>query len=163
MVRFSDGPTTEVSRVIAAEPADIWPLVTDVLLPVQGSPELQHVEWEDPHTRIAPEAVFIGHNARGDARWQTRCVVTHCDPEGAYSYTAWAGDEAVATWTFELEPTDRGTRVTQRVLLGPGRSGLTWAIKQRPDDEEAIIDRRLAQLATSMEHNLDAIEARATS
>ena len=47
--------------------------------------------------------------------------------------------------------------------LGPGRSGLTWAIRQNPDQEEAIIERRLADFRDSMTQNLQEVERRATA
>lgn len=176
MVRFADGPTTEVSRRVPASPEALWPLVTDITLPVAGSDELQEARWVEGD-RAAPGAVFEGRNRRGDLEWTTRCPVTECAAPHRFSWDATAGEEVVASWGFVLTPApghdaaggasepDAGplTEVRQWVRLGPGRSGLTWAIRQRPDEEEALIEARLAQLGASMSRTLALIAERVAS
>lgn len=162
--RFVDGPTTSVSRVVPAAPEDVWQHVSDIEFPVDGSPELQRVEWLEGHEELVPGARFVGHNARGDLTWSVVCEVTVLDAPRTFVWTPLyrpddpEDPEPLATWRFDLEPVDDGTRVTQSVTLGPGRSGLTWAIRQRPDAEERIIARRLADLEDSMTGNLERLE-----
>jgi hypothetical protein len=67
-------------------------------------------------------------------------------------------DDPIATWTLELMPEEQGTRLIFHRIVGPGRSGLTWAIKQDPDHEEEIIARRDAQHRTNMTAVLDGIK-----
>lgn len=159
--RFADGPTTSVERVVAASPEDVWPLVSDIAFPVGVSPELQHVEWvsEDPGPTAG--ARFVGHNERGELSWSVVCEITECDPPTAFAWSPLyrpddpEDPEPLATWRFDLQPVDGGTNVTQSVTLGPGRSGVTWAIRQRPDDEAVIISGRLEQFELAMAANLD--------
>jgi hypothetical protein len=66
-------------------------------------------------------------------------------------------DVAAAQWRFTLEPVDGGTRVSQWVRLGPGRSGLTPAIERMPDREHDIVERRLAEHRANMQRNLEGI------
>ena len=158
---FADGPTTSVRRVVPASPDEVWAHVSDIGFPIATSPELHHTEWLDGATGPAVGARFLGHNERGDLTWTTTSVVTEHDPPHAFAWTPlYRPDdpddpEPLATWRYDLEPTDGGTLVTQTVTLGPGRSGLTWAIRQRPDDEARIISLRLAQFEESMAANLD--------
>lgn len=153
---FADGPTTSVTREVAAPPAALWPHVSDIAFPVAASPELQRVGWLGDVDQPVVGARFEGHNQRGEFQWTVECEVVACEAPRTF---AWSpiddrGDP-LATWRFDLEPVEGGTRVTQTVLLGPGRSGITWAIRQRPDDEAAIISSRLAQFEEAMAANLE--------
>ena len=156
---FAEAPTTSVTRVVDAAPATVWETVSDIAFPIAASPELQRVEWLDGADGPVLGARFTGHNQRGDAAWSVECRIIACDPPTTF---AWSpiddrGD-ALATWRFDLAPAeDGGTAVTQSVVIGPGRSGITWAIRQRPDDEAAILSSRLAQFEEAMTANLDAL------
>lgn len=158
---FADGPTTSVERVIPAPPEAVWEVVSDIGFPTATSPELEHTEWLDDADGPSVGARFLGHNARGDLTWTTTSVVTVHDAPTAFAWTPLyrpddpEDPEPLATWRFDLEPVDGGTRVTQSVTLGPGRSGVTWAIRQRPEDEATIISLRLAQFEDAMAANLD--------
>lgn len=165
MVRFADGPTTDVTTEIAADPEVIWPVVTDITLPVEGSPELREVEWLDGHTEPAEGATFVGHNRRGELAWSAECQITEFDPPNRFTWVPGHNAEhgAYSAFGFELTPIDGGTRVRQWVRLGPGRSGLTWAIKQNPEAEEEIIDGRLGQFRKAMARNLEEIARRVTA
>ena len=52
-----------------------------------------------------------------------------------------------------------GTRLLFRLLLGPGRSGLTMFIEQAPDKEPRIIANRLRAHRTNMERVVEGIKA----
>ena len=45
MVKYADGPTTEVTVHVGAPPQDVWPFVADVTVPARFSRELQEVRW----------------------------------------------------------------------------------------------------------------------
>lgn len=158
--RFEEGPTTSVERVVAASPDEVWQRISDIGFPAEVSPELQHVEWLDGAEEPGVGARFVGHNERGELQWSVTCEITECDPPRAFAWTPLyrpddpEDPEPLATWRFDLEPVDGGTRVTQSVLLGPGRSGVTWSIRQRPEDEATIISGRLAQFEQAMAANL---------
>ena len=166
-LRFADRPSTSVQRTISADPATIWDRLTDITLPVAGSDELQHVTWLDGAEAPALGARFRGDNASGDAEWSTTSVVTTCTPPtadhaGEFAWTVTIEPDAeplvgLATWGYEVEAVTGGTRVTQRVSVGPGRSGLTWAIRQNPTEESRIISGRLRWLRRGMDATLDAL------
>lgn len=161
MVRFADGPTTDATLRISAAPEQLWPLVTDITLPAESSPELQAAVWLDGADSPALGARFEGRNRRGDASWTTTSTVTALVRPRVFSWTVGDVDDAIASWGFELDEVEPGvTEVRQWVVLGPGRSGVTWAIRQDPDAEEAIIAGRLGQLREAMLRNLADLAAR---
>ena len=49
--------------------------------------------------------------------------------------------------------------LTQVAQIGPGRSGLSFAIDRMPQKEERIVERRLLEHAASMRANLEHIKA----
>lgn len=157
-MRFSEGPTTSVSVELTASPDIIWERVTDVGLPAANSDELHRAEWVPPATGPELGAKIHGMNRRGDNEWETYSTVTRCDVGECFE---WSVDGGVATWAFDIETLaddeNPRSRVTQRVTLGPGPSGLTQAIEANPDHEEAIIEARLAQQRAAMEANLEAL------
>lgn len=158
---FTEGPTTAVTRVVAAPIARVWARVSDIGFPVAASPELQRVEWLDGAVEPAVGARFVGHNARGDLTWSVTCAITRFEPPHTIAWSPlYQPDdvddpEPLATWRFDLAEADGGTRVTQTVTVGPGRSGLTWAIRQQPEREAELIAGRLAQFERAMTANLD--------
>ena len=158
MVRFEDGPETDATAVVPATIEEVWTDIADPRLPIATSMELQRVELVT-EGELAVGSRFRGYNRRGDNTWDTVSTVETWEPPRRWSWVVGDPDDAVARWGFELEEDGGGTRVRQWCRMGPGRSGLTWAIKQRPDAEERIIDDRLTALRTSMQATLDALVA----
>ena len=68
-----------------------------------------------------------------------------------------------ASWRFTLEPIEGGTRLTQWMRMGPGRSGINPAIDAMPDKESKILHRRLGEHRANMEATLAVIKALAES
>lgn len=70
--RYADKPTAEVHTWIAAAPAHVWALVSDIELMPRMSPELRSVQWLDGRSGPALGARFVGrskHEALGE--WTT--------------------------------------------------------------------------------------------
>ena len=64
--------------------------------------------------------VFDGTNKRGRARWSTECVVTASEPGRTFAFKVRKiGPSSpiirgrIATWTYDFEPVDGGTQVTE--------------------------------------------------
>lgn len=157
-LRYADGPTTEVSRVIPATPSELWPYVTDINLSARFSSEFQGAEWLDGATGPSLGARFVGTNEHPVVgRWQVTCTIVELEPERAIGWVVEDVDDPAARWRFTLEPVEGGTRVTQWCRIGPGRSGLSPAIERMPDREHEIVERRLAEHAANMQRNLDGL------
>lgn len=158
-MRYRDCPTVEVTRVIGCDVNEAWQLVTDIRLPLRCSPELREVEWLDGADGVALGARFQGHNAH-DAlgQWSTQCEVVEVEDGKRWVWEVRGSDGIIARWGFEVEPSSRGALVRQWARMGPGPSGLTYAITANPDKEARIVARRLEEWQTNMTANLDCIE-----
>ena len=159
--RYADGPTVEVSTWIDASPAEVWPVVVDLPAMADASPELQAVEWLDAGDPAVGKR-FVGHS-RHDAlgEWSVTSHVVECERPRVFAWAVHDPQEPAATWRFTLEAVDGGTRLTQWVRLGPGRSGLSQAIDRMPDKEQKIVFVRMREFERNMTTTVAAIKARA--
>ncbi len=164
VVPFAEGPETWAEAVDDAPPADVWELVADPATPAAFSREFRRAEWVEGHEGPGPGARWIGHNGRGETTWQTECWTVAFDPPSRLAYEVHVEPEPLATWSFELTDLGDGrTRLRHHVHLGPGRSGLTWAIRNDPDNEVELVANRLASLRRNMQAVVDGIAAKAVS
>jgi hypothetical protein len=164
-VRHADRPTIEERVDIAAPPTRIWPQVSDIGVSVGVSEELLAVEWTSGDGD-APcvGRTFVGTNAnKYFGQWQTTSTVIECDEPRVFAWAVGDVAEPNTTWRYTLEPVDGGTRLSQRVQLGTGPSGLTVAIARMPDKEDRIVARRLEEFRAALRRNLEAIKQRAES
>jgi|UPI00061AE6E7 uncharacterized protein YndB with AHSA1/START domain len=157
-MRYRDTPIVQESVVIAADPQRVWELVTDVTLPARFSPELAAVEW------IEGDAVAVGNRFRGRnahaalGEWSTESVIVEVEEGRRWVWdVAGAEGQPTASWGFEVEPVRDGTLVRQWGRMGPGRSGLSFAIDRMPEKEGRIIDNRLAEWREGLKANLRGI------
>ena len=159
-LRYADGPSTSASVDIAASPATVWALVRDINLPARFSPEFQGADWLDGGEDAAVGARFVGRNHHAAiGSWETTSTIVVHDPEREVAYEVDGDGGASARWSFALEPLgDGGTRLTQSMRMGPGRSGINPAIDAMPDKESKILHRRLGEHHTSMEATLAGIK-----
>lgn len=164
-LRYRDSPTARASIDIAATSEAVWALVTDITLMAELSHELQAVEWLDDGSEPELGRRFQGtsrHPAIGE--WQTVSTIVECVPGQRFAWQVGGGDDQPsATWTFDLEATAAGTRLTQTGTMGPGRSGLNLAIDRMPDKEEKIVANRLREWQAGIDRNLQVIKDRAES
>ncbi|MEU0495893.1 SRPBCC family protein [Mycobacterium sp. NPDC006124] len=157
--RYADKPTTEASTWIDATPEVVWSLVADIELMPTLSDELCSVEWVEPANGPAVGAAFRGYNQQEGGQWCTVSYVVDYDPGQVFAWAVGNVDEPGAIWRFTLAPESGGTRLSQWVQMGPGRSGVSMAIASRPDQEAAIVAGRLRNFREGMTRNLAAIKS----
>lgn len=158
VVPYAQGPETWVEADVDAPADRVWDLASDPAVAARFSPELQEVEWLDGAEGPAAGARFLGRNKAGGFGWETTCTITALDAGRRLAYAVNDVDDPVAVWTWEVEPIGDGrARLRHHVRMGPGRSGVTWAIRQRPDEELKIIADRLANLRAAMQRTVDGI------
>jgi len=167
MTRMADQPTVEVEIQVAAPAAVVWELVSDPAMPARFSAEFQEGSWDPEAPGPALGARILGHNRHPSiGEWRTISIVVACDPGRRFSWAVGSAENPAATWSFEIEP-DAGRAdsvvVRQRAVMGPGPSGLTAAVEGRPDLEERIVARRLAEHERNMRATLEGIKALAES
>ncbi|MEU0498472.1 SRPBCC family protein [Mycobacterium sp. NPDC006124] len=157
-MRYRDQPTVEVTRRIRCDRSAAWEAITDIGLPARCSSELRAVEWLGDVTRVALGARFRGTNENAAlGSWQTECEVVEVDEGRRWVWQAMGPEGPTATWGFEVEPTSDGVLVRQWARMGPGRSGLSFAIDAKPDLEARIVARRLQEWERDMQANVDCV------
>ncbi|MEV0318551.1 SRPBCC family protein [Streptomyces sp. NPDC050658] len=158
--RYADKPTAEVRRRIAASPERVWELVADIGLMPELSAELRAVRWLDGATGPAIGARFAGrseHESLGV--WETTSYVVECEAPRVFAWAVEDPEQPSALWRFSLRPQDDGgTELTQWMQLGPGRSGLSFAIDRMPEKEQKIVFVRMREFERNMTATLDAIK-----
>ncbi|AWB91683.1 SRPBCC family protein [Aeromicrobium chenweiae] len=107
-------PPLEASIVIAAPPSAVWAALSDLRAMKDRSPEVIRT-WLLGRPGVGRRAVNL--NRRGAVVWPTWSRITRWkDPvqdygRGALAFRVMPTD---VEWSYELEPTDGGTEVTER-------------------------------------------------
>lgn len=113
---------------IKAPPKQVWAALTDVTRIGEWSPECTAARWVPDATGPTKGSKFEGDNearfaGRVVKRWTTTSEVTASEPDRRFEFCA-AG---YTNWSYELEPTAAGTRVTERFSYEPkGLSGFIY-------------------------------------
>jgi hypothetical protein len=117
----------EESIDIAAEPARVWSLVTDLPRMARWSPQVVRtlVRGEGP-VGLGTRAVNL--NRRGVLFWPTRSKVVRFEPHRDFAFRI---KDNFTIWSFTLEPTDGGTRVVQRRETPQGTSKISDGLVRR--------------------------------
>ncbi|MFZ3592899.1 SRPBCC family protein [Streptomyces sp. BH104] len=157
--RYADTPTVEVRRTIAAPADRVWELISDVSLMPRFSAELQSVEWLDEERGVG--ARFVGrsrHEAFG--AWETTSCVVECAPGRVFAWAVGDPEHPSAVWRFSItEKEDGRTELVQWARMGPGRSGLSYAIDRMPEKEQKIVFGRLREWERGMGAMLDGLKS----
>ena len=144
----------EDSVEITAPPAAVWALVSDVRRMHEWSPQVTSTRVKpDDSADVELGTDFTNRNMHGEVEWTTHATITRCEPEQALAFRI---AENWVVWSFLLEPTGAGTRLTQRREAPDGISpmSLEWA--------EKYLDGQTAFTATmkaGMHETLEAIKA----
>jgi len=165
-MRYADCPTASVSIDVAAPPAVVWTLVSDIELSSRFSTEVSGAEWLDGADGPALGARFVGHSAH-DAigEWSTTCIVTAFEPDHVFEWSVIGRDDDVSSiWRYTISDGGGGSvHLEFWFQMGPGRGGLNFAIERMPDKEERIVARRLDEHRVNMERVLAGVKELAES
>ena len=144
-----------VSKDIAATPSAVWALVTELARMGEWSPEATGGKWVGGATGPALGAKFKGTNSNGKKRWSTDATVTKFDIDRTFAFDVKGGGLKVAAWTYTIEPTDGGCRVTESwddprgaamKFIGKAVSG----VADRASHNRAGMETTLNNLATAL-------------
>ena len=103
-----------VSTEIEASPDRVYELISDITRMGEWSPECRHCTWVKGATGPAVGAKFRARNkARRGPSWFNTPVVTVADPGREFAFNRSGPGIGSYTWRYRLEPTERGTRVTE--------------------------------------------------
>ena len=109
---------------IAAPPERVWSLVTDLPRMASWSPQVVTTFLRRP-VRLGTRAVNL--NRRGPLLWPTRSKVVRFEPHSDFAFRI---KENAVIWSFTLEPTATGTRLTQRRETPDGITPVSRALQQ---------------------------------
>ncbi len=150
-------PLLEDSIEIAAPPASVWALVSDVRRMPEWSPQVTSTRLRSGSDEVALGAQFTNRNIHGELEWTTHAEVVTFTPEQEFASRV---EENWAIWSFRLAPTDAGTLLTQRRELPDGLSDLS---KELTDGfmggQAAFTESQLAGMATTLRAIKAAAEA----
>lgn len=129
----------EVTTDIAAPPARVYELVTDLSNMGRWSPECHRCEWIDGASGPAVGARFKGWNKRGVMRWSTVSTVVTAD---APSHFAWEVKQSRMRWGYRFEPSGDGTKVTEyrdELAIKPLYVRITYKLRLLGKDPDGIV------------------------
>jgi len=92
---------------VDAPPAKVWALVSDLRRMPQWSPQCRLMKQFGP---LRPGTRTVNLNRRNFLFWPTTCRITEVVAERKLAFRV---NENNTVWSFELEPTATGTRLTE--------------------------------------------------
>ncbi len=139
---------------IDATPATVWSVVSDLRRMGEWSPQCRRMFIRGGEVEQGTRTINI--NRQGWKVWPTRSYVKVFEPERALAIKV---AENGTVWTYELEPTESGTRLTESRTAPQGVSGLSNFLTQHvlggTDEFEAGlqtgIEATLAKIKTAAE------------
>jgi hypothetical protein len=149
-----------VSETVAADSAVLYDMVSDLTKMGEWSPENRGGKWLGGATGPAKGAKFRGNNKSGWRRWSTQAEVTEADPGRRFAFHVTYTGVPIADWTYEFEPVDGGTKVTEswqdcRPAWMDKLSGLVMGVPDRGSHNEANMKATLAALKAAAESPLN--------
>ena len=157
LASFQDGPGLTVETDIKATPRQLWDLISDINISSNFSNEFEGADWIDEIPQQG--ARFQGRNKNERiGEWEVTCHVISYEPNKSFAWTAGDVEKPAATWEFHLIPLAGATRLRFSMTLGPGPSGLTRIIEQKPDSEKKIISNRQKDQQVNMLKTVEGIK-----
>lgn len=149
-------PDLEVSRDIAASPADVFAAITDITRMGEWSPECVRVEWNEGFSEPAVGAIFTGHNRNGDKEWTVPATIVELVDNERFFFDCIARDFVFAKWGYAIDATDEGCRVTEywqdlRPESSHERSTMISGVADRAAHNRAGMEATLERLAAAVE------------
>ncbi|WP_102145827.1 SRPBCC family protein [Mycobacterium hubeiense] len=100
-------PLLQAQVDINAPVSKVWGLISDLDNMPQWSPQCRRMKALGP---LQPGTKTINLNRRKFLFWPTTCTITEVIPEKKLAFEV---NQNGTIWSYELEPTDAGTRVTE--------------------------------------------------
>ena len=156
MAKQVDPRVVEVEERIAADPDELYALVSDLTKMGSWSPENRGGKWVGGATGPAVGAKFRGANKRGWRRWSTTCKVVEADEGRRFAVDVRFYGAPISRWTYELEADGDGTRVVERWddhRWAPMRSisKVVMGVPDRPGKNREGMEATLAALKAAAE------------
>lgn len=136
--------SAQASVEVAASPEVVYDMVSAIERMGEWSPEAVGGEWLDGGSGAEGDW-FLGHNRVGEREWSRKCQVAKAERGRDFTFVV-DGVEANCTWwSYEMEPSGTGTKLTER----------WWFVNKTPGLASATPE----QLAARIESTQPALEA----
>ncbi len=150
-------PSATATIDIAAPPAAVYNLVTDLAVLAELADETAAMRWVSGSS-ATPGARFRGTNRNGWRRWTTTCTVTDAESGRMFAFDVSHGTPSIqiSRWQYDFEATAAGCRVTESTWdRRPGwfkrPAELVTGTRNRPVINAAHIHATLARLKARAE------------
>ncbi|MDD7811415.1 SRPBCC family protein [Mycobacterium sp. CSUR Q5927] len=100
-------PLLQAEIDIKAPVTEVWNLISDFRRMPEWSPQCR---WMKPLGAVRSGTRTLNFNRRGRLYWPTSSVITEYVPDRKLAFRV---TENHSLWSYELEPTAEGTRVTE--------------------------------------------------
>jgi uncharacterized protein YndB with AHSA1/START domain len=148
-----------VSIDVGAGPEVVWGLLSDLARMGEWSPECTGVRWAGAApgpSGPSVGAVFKGKNKIGIRRWSTKGTIVAAEPNQRIAWDIAALGLPVARWSYTIEPSEDGCRVTEswedkRGTIINAVGPLTTGVKDRTAHNEAGMRTTLERLKAAAE------------
>ena len=138
-------PLLQAQIEIEAPAAEVWGLISDFRRMPQWSPQCR---WMKRFGPLRPGARTLNLNRRGKMFWPTTSTVLEVIPEKKLAFRV---DANRTVWSYELEPTATGTRLTESRHAENGVSAVSLFLTKAfmggvPSFEQELLDGMNASL-----------------
>ena len=144
----------EASIEINASSEVVYDLVSDLPRMGEWSPENIGGEWQDGGSGQVGDR-YIGHNRAGERAWSVPVMVTVAERGRCFAFVTRPDEGPYVRWTYRLEPSGTGTRVTEVWevdKLPPALQSWTQAqLDERARYTEGMLTTTLAALKATAE------------
>lgn len=123
---MSNQQLIEESIEIAAPPATVWEIISDLKRMGEWSPQCRKMVVLGGEVKQGTRTVNI--NGQGMLRWPTNAKVVAFEPDKKLAFRI---VENRTVWTYELQPTAGGTLVTESRRAPQGVSGLSNVLTEK--------------------------------
>jgi hypothetical protein len=132
MLMTVHGMHREASIEIQASPEAVYDLVSDLPRMGEWSPENIGGEWQGGGSGKVGDR-FTGHNRAGERTWSAPVMVTVAERGRCFAFVIGPDAGPYVRWTYRLEPSGAGTRVTE-----------VWDVEQLPPTLQSWTQEQLA-------------------
>ena len=150
---MSNQPLIQDSVEIAASPAQVWDVVSDLRRMGEWSPQCVRMVVLGREIGVGTRTINL--NRQGWKRWPTSARVVAYEPEQTLAFRIPANR---TVWTFELEPSATGTLLTESRRTPQGVSPVSNALVGMALGGTGEFE---ASLAAGIRHTLERVKAAA--
>jgi hypothetical protein len=139
---------------INAAPQAVFDTVSKLEVMGQFSPENTGGEWTKGATGASVGAKFKGTNVSGKASWSTTATIVTCRAPTSFAFEVTVGPAKVARWTYDIEATAGGSKVTETWI--DRRSALVKKLARTPvTDRDTFTQESIKTTLAKLKEHLE--------